>query len=245
MPPQHPAHQLAAGEQRVQHATGREGADEPAHAHEPELGVDRDLGELRAEGQQPVGAVEGRRAPAPGRLRVGEVVAGQDVAVAVLRAGGRGQDAGGDDRSVLGSAPCSGDPASPTASSTSWERSAVPAACTAELIIPAPAEPTADVAFGRSLSPAWKTTALGSRPERVGGDLRGHRQRAGPELDGRHLHDRAAVGVQARPRPLLGHEERDRVGGRGHAGADQPVPVARGRAGSGRAAPSRSAAPRA
>lgn len=52
-----------------------------------------------------------------------------------------------------GSAPCSGEPASATARRTSWSRSAVPALCTAALIMPAPAEPTAAAMVGRSVSP--------------------------------------------------------------------------------------------
>ena len=62
--PEHPAHQLAAGEPRVEHPPGREHADHPPDADQSELRVDGDLGELRAEGQQPVRGVERRRAPA-------------------------------------------------------------------------------------------------------------------------------------------------------------------------------------
>ena len=75
MPPEHAAHQLAAGEQRVEHPAGRERADHPADADEAELRVDGDLGELRAEGEQPVRGVERRRAPAADRLGVGHAVA--------------------------------------------------------------------------------------------------------------------------------------------------------------------------
>ena len=60
---------------------------------------------------------------------------------------------------MLGSDPWSGEPGSATAIPTSWERSARPAACTAEPIIPDPAEPTVAVALGRLLSPASNTTS--------------------------------------------------------------------------------------
>ena len=40
----------------------------------------------------------------------------------------------------------------------------MPAACTAELTIPLPAEPTAAVLFGRSVSPAWNSIAASSTP---------------------------------------------------------------------------------
>ncbi len=55
-------------------------------------------------------------------------------------------------------------PASPTASSTSWARNAVPAAWTAELTIPAPADPTAEVLLGRSVSPACTSMACRATP---------------------------------------------------------------------------------
>src|SRR3954447_9959193 len=60
-----------------------------------------------------------------------------------------------------GLTPYSGARPSPTASATSWSRSAVPAAWTAELTMPAPAEPTAAVLLGRSVSPALDSTSRG------------------------------------------------------------------------------------
>ena len=61
--------------------------------------------------------------------------------------------------------------------------------------------------------------------KRVGGDLGQHGGCAGAEFLGGGLHDGGAVGVQVGAGALGAHEERDRVGGGGHAGADEPVPV--------------------
>ena len=63
-----------------------------------------------------------------------------------------------------GPAPCRGDCSSPTVKAISCSRSAVPAAWTAELTMPAPAEPTAAVLFGRSLSPAWNSMSRRATP---------------------------------------------------------------------------------
>ena len=129
-----------------------------------------------------------------------------------------------------GSAPCSGESSSPTASAMSCSRSAVPAACTAELTMPAPAEPTAAVLLGRSVSPAWKSTSRERDAERVGADLGAHGEHAGAELLRRGLHDRAAVGVGCGP----ARAARGMKNAIGYAAAAMPVPISqspsRGRA---------------
>jgi hypothetical protein len=86
-------HELAAGEERVEHAPGRERAAQSADPDEPEFRVDGDLGELRPEGEQSVRRVERWRAPRADGLGVGQVVAGEQLAVGVCRvwALGRGQ----------------------------------------------------------------------------------------------------------------------------------------------------------
>ncbi len=92
----------------------------------------------------------------------------------------------------------------------------------------APLEPTGEPAFGKSVSPNSNRTLSQIDAEPVRRHLRHHGGRPGAELLGRGLHDRAAVGVQVRAGALGVHEERDGVPGGGHAGADQPVPVALG-----------------
>ena len=65
---------------------------------------------------------------------------------------------------VAGSAPCSGDWGSATASAISWSRTAVPALCTAALIIIAPLEPTGEPVPGRLVSPNSTRTSRSSTP---------------------------------------------------------------------------------
>src|SRR4029077_6012055 len=82
--------------------------------------------------------------------------------------------------------------------------------------------------------------------ERVGGDLGQHGGGAGAEFLGGGRADGGAGGVQGGAGPLGPHEERDRVGGGGHAGADEPVPVPFGprlRVSAGPADPFRAAGP--
>ena len=208
---------------------GANAPSQPADADEAELRVDGDLGELRAEREQPVRRVERRRAPGADRLGVGHVVARQQLARRCRLAPGRSEDVrrplrdrhragrGAVQRRLL-------DRRRPARSAARAAR--VPAAWTAELTMPAPAEPTAAVLLGRSVSPAWNSIVAERDAERVGADLGRHGEHAGAELLRRGLHDGAAVGVDAGPRPLLGHEERDRVRRGRHAGADQPVAVA-------------------
>ena len=62
--PEHAAHELAAGCPGVEDPAGGEGADHVPDADDAEVGVDRHLGELGAEGQQPVRGVQRRRIPA-------------------------------------------------------------------------------------------------------------------------------------------------------------------------------------
>jgi len=63
------------------------------------------------------------------------------------------------------------------------------------------------------------------QPERVGGDLGHHRPDAGAELRRSRFDYSTAVAVDAGPRLLFGHEQRDWVAGGGHAVADQPIAV--------------------
>ena len=99
------------------------------------------------------------------------------------------------------------------------------ALCTAALTIIAPL-----AADGRAAARQAGVTELHpdiAEPdaERVGSHLGQYGGHAGAELLGGGLHDRGAVGVQVSPGALGPHEERHWIGGGGHPGTDQPVPV--------------------
>jgi hypothetical protein len=86
-PPQHPAHELAAGGLGVQDSAGGEGADHPPDPDESEVGVDGDLRELGPEGRHRVAGVRAGGVPASQRFDVFPEIAVKQVAVALADLG--------------------------------------------------------------------------------------------------------------------------------------------------------------
>jgi hypothetical protein len=224
--PEHSAHELAARQLRVEHAPRREHPDHPPDPHEPDVRIDGDLGELRTERQQAVRCVERWRRPAAqclddrlpvalhhhgAGLTASEAVPARDAPVAHL------------DRRWVG--PVQG---------RAWIRDlqgdylVVQRRCRgvhcgahhARARRPDRRRGVRQVRVAR-----FEPHRAQREAEAVGGDLRHGRQDSGPELLGTGLDDGAAVGVEPCPCVLGRHEQRHRVRGGGHAGADQPVAV--------------------
>jgi hypothetical protein len=86
-PPQHPAHELAAGRLGVQDAAGREGAEQAPHPDQAEVGVDRDLGELGPEGRRRIPGIGAGGVPASQRVDLFQEVAAQQLGVGLPAVG--------------------------------------------------------------------------------------------------------------------------------------------------------------
>ena len=94
--------------------------------------------------------------------------------------------------------------------------------------MPAPAEPTAAVLLGRSVSPAWNSIAASVDAEGVGADLGRHREHAGAELlRGRSARPRCRRRRCGPARAASGMKNATGYAAAAMPGADQPVAVAR------------------
>ena len=216
---------------RVEHAAGRERADHPPHAHEAELRVDGDLGELRAEGQQAVRRVERRRAPAADRLGVGHAGCARAARrrsrrVRPSRQRHAGRRATSTPRGRRRAA-ASRRRATASATSRVAQRGRRGVHGGADHRRAGRADRGRGVRAGR-VSPAAEArprssgTPSASAPTCV--IIVPH---AGAELRRAGLRRRALPSAYTRARArCAGMKSGDRVGGGGHAGADQPVAVA-------------------
>ena len=224
--PQHAAHELAAGGPGVEDPAGSERAGHVPDPDDAELGVDGDLRELGAEGQQPVRGVQRRRVPAADGLGVGHPVPAHQGGVGLAGAGIAGKHqppAGRGDRSGVGAVKRGLRVGDGHRDQLVADRGAgvVHGGTDHHRAVGADRRAGARQAGVAELDP--DVAQLDA--ERVGGDLGQHGGGAGAKFLGGGLHDGGAVGVQVSAGPLGPHEERDRVGGGRHAGADEPVPV--------------------
>src|SRR4051794_14869104 len=86
-PPQHPAHELAAGSLGIQYAAWGEGADHPPDAGEPEVGVDSDLRKLGTERHLRVTAIRAGGIPTSQRIDLFQEIALEQLTIGLAGLG--------------------------------------------------------------------------------------------------------------------------------------------------------------
>ena len=178
MPPTMPPMHWLRGEPRVDDAARAVGADRAPHPDGAEIGIDRDLGEHRAEGVHREALPPRRRrrwrlpprsaAPSPSATMLGVGLARRSV-VAACAAARRAHSS-----AIACSRRRRAERSSEIARRTASSRAARQAARTAEPTEAMVMEPPCGGVGGKSDRPSWKRTWLGGEPERLGRHL-GHR----------------------------------------------------------------------